>query len=346
MKISLVSLLLCSVLCLGCNSEPSVDAPALQVVDGPLIDLGTLGVDGSTMVNYKFSVRVNQDSVRIVAINSSCTCIVFDDEVLGKSFDKGDVFEVQGKLSFDGKVGENTSIMNIACRQNDTTDHPKFLIGLQYHVHAQPKVDVKQLRFDEVAGESCSSVCSLVIMREPSDPVLELDREASELGSLQLETKTAGIAEECPDSDEVRDYLTLTFRLPANSKDRPETVRIAAKGYSRPVDIPVKYFRKEILVAFPTRFFSHTKPNQTLAKSFVVECNSVNPDLADNPVIATSRSSQLVVESTTMVGKKSEISFTLETGNVLGRNEGVILIETNDKTARLEIPVVWINDDS
>lgn len=203
---SLVALFFLLSLQTGCFEETSQFH--LESIGGPLLDLGEVNAKS---VSFSFKVKVtSRSAVELTQIRTDCSCLIFDDNLVGEKFKSGDEFEINGSISTDGKFGELLTMISIESAQNENP-LPLFSVAVKLFIPPAPTCDVATLHFSKLEGQTeYSTECSVILIRKKEDAQLELDQNRiNQQKALTIKVLEESIGNKIQGSNLIRDLLLL-----------------------------------------------------------------------------------------------------------------------------------------
>jgi hypothetical protein len=316
----------------------------LRSAQGAILDLGVLGKEGSVA---EFSVPVtviHPKAIKVNRILGNCSCLEVGTDVVGKEFSSAETFEIAGKISLDGIVGEDLLILQIFTGEGGM-ELPVFKFGIRFTVYPTPRVHVNSIALSGYEkDESLTGEINIFMVRRKSDPLLKFDIINSQLNDFQVEVKNQEITS-IEGSDLLRDTLNLSIGLLKERESGKSNDRLILRFIEteKVIDLPVTTsVLSEFIVRPPSLFLGLIKAGTPISKEIEISHHDQNLSLTENISLADqSDTSWVKITHVSTSNGSIKVGLEFETGLEAGRKEKEVTLKLENH-GLISIPTSWV----
>ncbi|MDR2346338.1 MAG: hypothetical protein LBE18_09755 [Planctomycetaceae bacterium] len=290
--------------------------------------------EGGKKIEFEFPFIVGNKDVIIEKIDSSCSCVVSDQSIVGKKLTSASEQMLKIVMDVGGICGSQSAYTRIVTKPESPQP---ILLKTDVFVKQLPEVP-RALQIRSIDSKKVDMEININYLRDKTLPEIELNLEQCDFADFQIKSNklTSGKSFDIP--NELQDHLLLELEskkeYTIGKYETKITLAWKEKEFS-PVQIPIKIqIEPQFRLSLDRAFIGEVNPGETKIFHVRLISNNVNQDAKIN-VIQN-------VDNVSVKQENDKLIVTVKSPDQVGRFEKSIKLNFQGETESIVFPISGI----
>jgi hypothetical protein len=219
--------------------------------------------EGGKKIEFEFPFTVGKNDVTIEKIDSSCGCIVSDQNIIGKNLPSSSEQMLKMVMDVGGRCGTQSAYTRIVTKPESPQP---IMLKMEVFVKQLPEVP-RDLQIRGLTGKKVDAEININYLRDKTLPEVELDLEQCDFTDFQMKSTKDSSRKSMDVPNERRDHILLELESKkeyAVGKYETEITLAWKEKDFLPVKIPVKIqIEPQFRLSLNRAFIGEVSPSET-----------------------------------------------------------------------------------